>query len=136
MFNTCNNLYDFIREYDIEAVKDPDNIELKVLFAKIVVKLGLTIQHSKSGLVQMQELTLLSAKEFLVKSTDENWEAFCQSSTNSYPFGPGDGCYCVEKTGFSECKQGSGCISGIGSLVFCELPQSIVWSIIREAIAE
>lgn len=132
MFSKCNNLYDFIRQYDMVAEKDLDNVEMKILFAKIIVKLGHRMQQSEAGLGQRQLDTILAAEKYIVKCTEENWDTFCQSSTNSFPFGPGDGCYCVEKTGITECKPGSGCISGIGTLAFTGLPDDYVWSIVNE----
>jgi hypothetical protein len=136
MFEKSVNIYEFIRLYDIEATKDLDNVELKILFTKLIVKLGHRMQQSEAGLGQRQEDTILAAENYIVKCTEENWDAFCQSSTNSFPFGPGDGCYCVEKTGIIGCKPGSGCISGIGTIAFTSLPEDEVWLIIKETISE
>lgn len=136
MLENSVNIYEFIRLYDIEAAKDLDNVELKILFAKIIVKIGQKIQQSEAGLGQRQEDTVLAAEKYIVKCTEENWDAFCQSSTNSFPFGPGDGCYCVEKTGIFGCKPGSGCRSGIGTLAFSSLLEEEVWTIIKETNAE
>jgi hypothetical protein len=136
MLNSCDNLFDFIKQFDIEMSKNPNNIELWNLFAKIIVNIGQTIQQSNAGLNQRQELTLMAANEFITNKNDEKWDSFCQSSTNSYPFGPGDGCYCIEETGVSGCNPGSGCISGIGSLALLGLPESLVWSIVKIAIAD
>lgn len=134
MFNNCQNLYAFIKAFDIEMSKDPDNMQLRVLFANIVVHLEGLIQQSHDGLKQNQKNTILSAKEFLIKQTEQNWDLFCTNSTNSYPFGPGDGCYCVEETGVLACHSGSGCFSGIGCLAFLGLPEDEVWTLIAEIL--
>lgn len=133
MFKNCDTLYSFIKQFDIEMSKDPDNIQLRILFAKIIVEIGQLIQRSESGLTKGQELTFISAKEFIIKNSDENWDSFCINSTNSYPFGPGDGCYSVEETRVPGCNPGSGCISGIGSLAFMGLPE-IIWKIVMEKL--
>ena len=44
--------------------------------------------------------------------------AFAAAVTDSYPFGPGDGCFGMAKTGYAGCELGSGCRSGSGSIAY------------------
>lgn len=60
--------------------------------------------------------TLDAAEIFAIEPTPENYYIYAGAATNTYPFGPGDGCLSVEETGYSGCNPGSGCRSGSGSL--------------------
>jgi hypothetical protein len=58
--------------------------------------------------------TLRASEAFVAEPCEETWEHLVSSATQSYPFGPGDGCYSV--SGHVRCDAGSGCKSGAGTI--------------------
>lgn len=60
--------------------------------------------------------TLKAAADYLQDQGEPRWSDFVKSSTMSYPFGPGDGCFGIKELGHGPCGPGSGCRSGIGFL--------------------
>ncbi|MEZ4249159.1 MAG: hypothetical protein R3B99_13070 [Polyangiales bacterium] len=65
------------------------------------------------------ESTLRAARDVVEGPTgeegDEAWAELSRAATRSYPFGPGDGCHCVDALGVQGCGPGSGCRSGAGT---------------------
>jgi hypothetical protein len=57
--------------------------------------------------------TTRAAREYALHPTEENDNAFFEAATDSFPFGPGDGCLAVEELGGHETR-GAGCGSGAG----------------------
>lgn len=114
--------------------KEPDSIELRLLFSQIFTEIGFSFKLQKINLSEKQTKTILSAEKYIQNPTEENWDLFLLDSTKSYPFGPGDGCFSVSKIGIADCQSGSGCKSGIGTLAFIALPEDHIWSIVKEII--
>jgi hypothetical protein len=126
----CNNLFEFIRLIDINLCNNEDDEFYRGILAKSVIELGkMYIEKDKNQHRILQ--TTEAAQNYLNSSTEANWDVFFDCSTNSYPFGPGDGCYAVSETGIENCKQGSGCISGAGCLSLNEFPHDLVWKKIK-----
>ncbi|MCB9566098.1 MAG: hypothetical protein H6710_02585 [Myxococcales bacterium] len=61
--------------------------------------------------------TLQAAEQFIAEPSDENHAAFFRAATDSYPFGPGDGCFAVPELG-SHGTPGAGCAGGVGSIAY------------------
>jgi hypothetical protein len=55
-----------------------------------------TAGYAWDGLV---EATARAAGAYIKSPTEVHWTAFMEASTNSYPFGPGDGCLAVDELG-------------------------------------
>ncbi|MGZ6086110.1 MAG: hypothetical protein ACXWUG_18270 [Polyangiales bacterium] len=53
--------------------------------------------------------TMRAAHAFLERPCEETYGALQVAATDSYPFGPGDGCLAVPETGVDGC----GCTSGV-----------------------
>ena len=64
------------------------------------------------------ESPIKEAEVFAMNPTEANSRAYVTASTNTYPSGPGDGCYAIPETGFPGCEPGSGCRTGSGFLYF------------------
>ena len=64
------------------------------------------------------EQTMTAARLFAVDPTEDNYDELFWAATDSYPFGPGDGCLAVPETSADNCERGSGCSSGSGSLYY------------------
>ena len=77
------------------------------------------------------ERTLSAAAAYLVEPGEQSWSEFVKTSTNSYPFGPGDGCFGIEELGHGSCGPGSGCRSGIGFLYFVSRDRARVRECLR-----
>jgi hypothetical protein len=60
--------------------------------------------------------TLERARAFVAEPTEARYDALISAATNSYPFGPGEGCFAIKELGYVGCEPGSGCLSGSGSL--------------------
>lgn len=114
-FSSLSSLRNFISWIDNEICMNPEEPLLLQVLAVSVKTLGEELV--KSGEYDAHHpvrSTLKSADEYANNPTEENWNQFFSDSTDSYPFGPGDGCYSI----FSGCEAGSGCRSGAGSLLF------------------
>ncbi len=114
-FSQLGSLRNFISWLDNEICIDAENTLLLQVLAVSVGILGEELVkanqfHSPHPVWD----TLISADEYANHPTEENWNQFFNDSTNSYPFGPGEGCYSIR----SDCKAGSGCRSGAGTLLF------------------
>ncbi len=61
--------------------------------------------------------TIQVAENDALKLTERNWGLLFDCATRSYPFGPGDGCWCFRELDCGvTCRTGSGCVSGWGRL--------------------
>ena len=82
------------------------------------------------------ERTLSAASQYLKESDQVNWSRFANAATQSYPFGPGDGCLGIEELGHDSCGPGSGCRSGIGFLYFVSRDRARTQECLRAAWRE
>lgn len=88
------------------------------ILARAVIAIGYKV-FSEGKMPETCIQTIKSGENYALDPTETNWVAFTSSATMSYPFGPGDGCFSIErfeKTNNLSCKPGSGCSSGAGSL--------------------
>lgn len=76
--------------------------------------------------------TIQGAEQFALAPTTGNFAAYQSAATNSYPFGPGNGCYALAATGYAGCELGSGCRSGSGCLYLVELGELVVMATIAK----
>src|SRR5437762_14214591 len=58
--------------------------------------------------------TIAAADAYLEHPSEETYMAYVAAATRSYPYGAGDGCYRID--GAENCRPGSGCRSGAGTL--------------------
>ena len=82
------------------------------------------------------ERTLSAASAYLQEPGEQSWSDFVKTSTSSYPFGPGDGCFGIEELGHGSCGPGSGCRSGIGFLYFVSRDRARIQECLRAAWRE
>lgn len=114
-FSQLGSLRNFISWLDNEICIDSENTLLLQVLAVSVKTLGEELVRSGKFPSPHPVLdTYASADDYVKNPTAENWEKFFLDSTNSYPFGPGEGCHSIR----SDCKPGSGCKSGAGTLLF------------------
>ena len=60
--------------------------------------------------------TAFAARQFIDEPTEDNDLRFFEAATNSYPFGPGDGCYSIDDD--TDHDAADGCKTGVGFLWF------------------
>ncbi|HMV80668.1 MAG TPA: hypothetical protein PKA14_22260 [Leptospiraceae bacterium] len=114
-FSSLGSLRNFISWIDNEICMNPEDTLLLQVLAVSVKTLGEElVKPGEYDAHHPVRSTLKSADEYANDPTQENWNQFFSDSTDSYPFGPGDGCYSI----VSGCEAGSGCRSGAGSLLF------------------
>ena len=115
---SSDSLLPFIEWLDtLYAISYSDHEKLlRESLARLTVAAGETPTVEPGSRV---ERTLLAASHFLAEPTSGNWRSFFNAATNSYPFGPGEGCYGVQELNHGACGVGSGCRSGVGFLYFC-----------------
>lgn len=63
------------------------------------------------------ERTLSAARAFVATPGEAQRTALFRAATNSYPFGPGDGCFAVSELG-THGTPGAGCAGGVGCLAY------------------
>jgi len=111
---TKETLMKLITWIDLKCVDLPLESLPRQILARSVIAAGLAIETTNHG--DRLKTTIDTACDFALSPTYENLALFVGASTNSYPFGPGDGCHSVSETGFEGCEVGSGCRSGAGTL--------------------
>jgi hypothetical protein len=88
----------------------------QLLLARLVASVGdlLLARDPASARVRA---TQAAARSYLTAPGEDTWTAYSARATDSYPYGPGDGCYAIADppTG---CDAGTGCPSGAGTLYF------------------
>ncbi len=88
----------------------------RTILARAVVALGATLVDTQ-GASETIVATIKSAENYALNPTEQNWDLLFHCATQSYPFGPGDGCLSIpELENGATCQPGSGCISGSGTL--------------------
>jgi hypothetical protein len=130
------SLLELIRWLDIEIHNHPvvENNIYNQLLARSTVALGYELL-TDSGPLPNVVITLRSAQEYALNPTQQNWDSFSFDATQSFPFGPGDGCYSVkELITERSCGVGTGCGSGSGCLDLSEIESDKVMKIIASEI--
>jgi hypothetical protein len=101
---------ELVRWLDVRIATEPDGLERELL-VRAFVATGPLLPATPSTAE-----TLRAAEAFLAEPTDARYDALTNAATDSYPFGPGDGCFAIEALGHAACEPGSGCRSGAGCL--------------------
>lgn len=123
-------LLNLISWLDLECCQAPLTSLPQQILARVVVALGYVL-NEKLGYETIAH-TVRAAERFALEPTIANFESYQKAATNSYPFGPGDGCYAVPETGYNRCEPGSGCRSGSGCLYLSGMDESVVIEVIRK----
>lgn len=118
-------LFDLVRRLDEEMGADVGAAH--VTFVRALVAGGALLASMPTI-----ERTMRAARAFLERPCDETYGALQIAATDSYPYGPGDGCLSVPETGVEGCARGSGCTSGSGTLV--EIAHAAGWDATAAAI--
>lgn len=103
-------ILELVRWLDVRIAAEPDSLERELL-----VRAFLAAGALLPPMPTLAE-TLEAARAFLVEPTEARYDALTTAATNSYPFGPGDGCFAIRELGRVGCEPGSGCRSGAGCL--------------------
>ena len=104
-------IYELVRWLDLQMAAEPEGLGREMLVWAFVAAGPLVPSMATV------DRTLEAAHSFVVEPTNTHYGALMEAATNSYPFGPGDGCYGVSNLGYAGCEPGSGCRSGAGCLV-------------------
>ncbi len=123
-------LLNLISWLDLECSSAPCTSFPQQILARAVVACGYRLleQHAFSTIA----LTIQAAEQFVCEPTEAHFAIYQNAATNSYPFGPGDGCFALPETGYSGCEPGSGCRSGAGCLALSDLDESVVLEVIAK----
>jgi hypothetical protein len=105
-------VHELVRVLDLACARDDRSI--RHAYATCLLEVGALLPTT-----DRLEATLRAARDVVTgpvgEAGDDAWAAFYRAATSSYPFGPGEGCFCVEALGANGCQPGSGCRSGAGS---------------------
>lgn len=115
---------------DLACAEAPLTSLPQQILARAVIALGYVL-YDKLGYATIAQ-TIQAAEQFALTPTLDNFAAYQSAATNSYPFGPGDGCYAIALTGYIGCEPGSGCRSGAGCLYIVELGEIAVMATIAK----
>jgi hypothetical protein len=117
---------------DLACVDAPITGAARQLLARAVVAVGpKLLEHADFPTVRA---TLQAAERFVHEPTEAHFDAYQRAATNSYPFGPGDGCFAIAETGYAGCQPGSGCSSGAGCLNLPQIGDEIVMLVLAEEL--
>lgn len=116
-FSSTGSLSDFISWLDISILEHSDTSLFLETLARSIVSLGYKfVEINKIAKDHPFIATIKAAEQYSLTPSEENWEGLFEASTNSYPFGPGEGCYDINSSKYTDCKPGTGCNSGAGSI--------------------
>ena len=132
------SLLNFINWLDMECInsQDPSSLPFQIL-ARSIIAVGYKLLDNE-GAIETIVQTIRSGENYALNPTENTWETFHYCSTNSYPFGPGDGCYSIEElegVPHKHSTPGSGCTSGAGSLASLGMNEAEVMKIIAKELA-
>jgi hypothetical protein len=132
---TEESLRSLVSWLDIRCQESENNTSVyHQVFARALAALGYSIMETH-GLMKTVAETIRSAENYAVTPTEAAWDSLCFDATQSYPFGPGDGCYSIYPAeSENHCRTGSGCRSGSGSLMCQGIPAETVMPVIYKAI--
>jgi hypothetical protein len=121
------SLFDFISWLDKECIKDSEVTSLPYqILARSVVALGNKIINEEGEIPTVRK-TINSAEQFALEPTETNWDKLFEDASQSFPFGPGEGCYSIKELEIEgPCEAGTGCISGAGTLAGSGLDEAEV----------
>jgi len=99
------SVLDFVRTvdlaYDQVGGDDPQERQweafLRSILARATVATGAMLGADRRAATI--DRTVTAAEEYLRSETDERWDEVLQAATDSFPFGPGDGCLAVPELG-------------------------------------
>lgn len=105
----------------LDTISNDESTPELILFTRLyLARATLAVSHLAKRLYSEStvniDATVIAAIQFIEKPTEHNDLLFFEAATNSYPFGPGDGCFCVDNA--SGHDTGSGCLTGSGFLWF------------------
>jgi hypothetical protein len=122
-------LLNLISWLDLACSHAPRTSFPQQILARAVVAFGYRLfeQHAFPTIAR----TIQAAEQFASEPTEAHFDLYQSAATQSYPFGPGDGCYALPETGYAGCVPGSGCSSGAGCLALSDVGEGVV----MEAIA-
>ncbi len=103
-------ILELVRWLDVRIGTEPDGLERELL-VRAFLAAGPLLPP-----IHTVTATLQAAQAFVVEPTEVRYGALTTAATNSYPFGPGDGCFAIRELGHAGCQPGSGCRSGAGCL--------------------
>ncbi len=111
------SLLRFISYLDQECIASEDVASLpNQILARAVVAVGYELLDAQ-GAIETIVATIKAGENYALNPTEQNWDLLFHCATQSYPFGPGDGCLSIpELENGVSCQPGSGCMSGAGSL--------------------
>ncbi len=121
----------FISYLDQECIASEDVASLpNQILARAVVAVGYELLDAQ-GAIETIVATIKAGENYALNPTEQNWDLLFHCATQSYPFGPGDGCLSIpELENGVTCRPGSGCISGAGSLASSGLDDAAVFATI------
>ncbi len=99
------------------------------LLARCVIALGHFINPQLGNLASISK-TIQAAETYVLNPQDLSYRQYQNAATNSYPFGPGDGCFHLAETGYNGCEPGTGCRSGSGCLLSHQFDAAEVMAVI------
>ena len=129
-------LLEFISWLDKECYDTPYGSLAWQTLVRSITAVGYVLAKKKnfSDAEHPVKKTITAGEKYISDPTIEKLNDFCSASTNSYPFGPGEGCYSIASLGYPGCEPGSGCYSGAGSLVSLGLEENEIWTIVKNAL--
>jgi len=139
--NDETKLYRFISWLEIELDKEFKEADyesryplslLHTFLIQSIIAIGNKLLEDKD--YDTIKKTIESAKKYLSDPSEKNGEAFFESSSNSYPYGIGEGCYAMRQLGFKGCELGSGCRTGAGTILCNGLEVNDVVEILKKEV--
>ena len=119
--------------------KRPEGLPTQII-TRSVVAVGLFLLDKVSlndGQRKVISTTLDAASYYVLYPEERTWEYYFAMATNSFPYGHGLGCYCIndiKKVGARSCGPGSGCISGAGVLLSQNQDEKMLFQAISEEL--
>ncbi len=100
------------------------------LITKSIIEVGKVFLEKRRELDNVRN-TIEAAEHYLMNPTATNYDFYSSVATNSYPFGDGEGCHSLYS---DDCKPGTGCESGSGSLKGMFEDQKVLSILSKEVI--
>jgi hypothetical protein len=116
---------ELVRWLDLRYAADREAAQ--ALYAPLLVAVG-PLLPDKPHIAR----TIAAARQYVGAPSEEHWAELFRAATSSYPFGPGEGCFCIDELGAEGCGPGSGCRSGAGS--FASIAESYGYDAVATAL--
>lgn len=104
------------------------------LYEQILVRGCIALGYhilTDSGPLPTVVKTVRSAEEYALNPCERTWDSLFHDATQSFPYGPGDGCHSIEN---NNCAIGNGCKSGSGCLDVGSVPHDIAMRVIASEV--